>query len=174
MGSRDLPDPGFAHDGGAADPALRAALAAHAAGTGEPGGVLAALAGTRLLIPVVAVLGEVELDEHGLARDKSSDMAAVLVTGADGRTALLAFTGADSMAVWDPAARPVPVTTAIAARAAVQEGAAALAVDLAGPASYVVTGRDLEAVAAGWRLVSVEGRPTWVGAAPAGDSSPPR
>jgi len=147
MGSRDLPDPGFAHDGGAADPALRAALAAHAAGTGEPGGVLAALAGTRLLVPVVAVLGEVELDEHGLARDKSSDMAAVLLTGADGRLALLAFTGTEPLAHWRPDARPVPVSARTAARAAVQEEAAALVVDVAGPVPFVIEGRALAALA---------------------------
>ncbi len=44
-------------------------------------------------MPVVALLGEVEHDEQGLAHDKTSDMAAVLMTGRDGRTALLAFTG---------------------------------------------------------------------------------
>lgn len=172
MTSREIPDPGFADDDGAPDPALRAALTARAEGRETPGEVLALLTGARLLVPVVAVLGEVEVDERGLAHDKSSDMAAVLVTGADGRTALLAFTGADALAAWDPAARPVPVSAATAATAAIQEGAAALALDLAGPASYVLTGQDLEAVAAGWRLVRVEGRLAWVGAtAPAGPSS---
>lgn len=173
MTSRDIPDPGFADDDGAPDPVLRAALAARAEGRGTTGDVLGPLAGARLLVPVVAVLGEVELDERGLAHDKSSDMAAVLVTGADGRTALLAFTGADAMAAWDPQARPVPVTAATAATAALQEGAAALAIDLAGPASYVLTGQDLEAVAAGWRLVRVDGRLAWVGASPDGPPDSP-
>lgn len=174
MTSRQIPDPGFAGDDGAPDPALRAALAARAEGRGTSGEVLALLAGARVLVPVVAVLGEVEVDERGLAHDKSSDMAAVLVTGADGRTALLAFTGADALAAWDPAARPVPVTAATAATAAIQEGAAALAVDLAGPASYVLTGQDLEAVAAGWRLVRVGGTLAWVQTpAPAGPSVEP-
>ena len=73
------------------------------------GDALLALQDARLLVPVVAVLGEVEVDEHGLAHDKTSDMAAVLMTGADGRRALLAFTGSDSLASWDAGARPVPV-----------------------------------------------------------------
>ena len=55
--------------------------------------VLALLQDARLLVPVVALLGEVDHDERGLAHDKTSDMAAVLMTGRDGRTALLAFTG---------------------------------------------------------------------------------
>ncbi|VXB64339.1 SseB family protein [Nocardioides sp. AX2bis] len=173
MTSRDIPDPGFADDDGAPDPVLRAALDARAQGRVPATEVLGLLAGARLLVPVVAVLGEVEVDEAGLAHDKSSDMAAVLVTGADGRTALLAFTGADAMAAWDPQARPVPVTAATAATAALQEGAAALAVDLAGPAPYVLTGPDLEAVAAGWRLVRVDGRLAWVGASPDGPGDSP-
>ena len=81
------------------------------------GDALLALQDARLLVPVVAVLGEVEVDERGLAHDKTSDMAAVLMTGADGRRALLAFTGSDSLtdvgrrrpagAGPDPAGRPV-------------------------------------------------------------------
>ena len=115
--------------------------------------MLAVLQDARLLVPVVAVLGEVELDEQGLAHDKSSDMAAVLVRAADGSTGLLAFTSLETMARWDPQARPVPVTAATAATAAVQDGAEALLVDLAGPATYVVDGDDLTRLAAGWRLV---------------------
>ena len=57
----------------------------------------------RLLVPVVAVAGEVEVDEQGLAHDKSSDMATVLLTGRDGRTALLAFTGTESLRGVGPA-----------------------------------------------------------------------
>ena len=54
--------------------------------------VIAALQDARVLVPVVAILGEIEYDENGLARDKSSEMAAVSITGQDGRSALLAFT----------------------------------------------------------------------------------
>jgi len=108
------------------------------------------------------VLGEVEVDEQGLAHDKSSDMAAVLLTGADGRLALLAFSGTAAMAAWDPAARPVPVPARVAAQSAVQEGAAALLVDVAGPVRVVVEGEDLHGLAAGWTLARVgEGR-AWI------------
>ncbi len=154
---RTIPDPGFADDDGAQDVRLAGALAAHAAGTATSGTVLAALQDARLLVPVVAVLGEVELDERGLAHDKSSDMAAVLVQAADGSKGLLAFTSTDTMGRWDPDARPVPVTTSTAATAAVQDGAEALLVDLAGPAPFVVDGDDLGRLAAGWRLVELSG-----------------
>ncbi len=159
----------FPDDDGEADETLRAALAAAAADVPGAGPqALSLLQDARLLVPVVAVLGEVETDEHGLARDKSSDMAAVLLTGADGRRALLAFTGTDSLTAWDPGARPVPVASRLAAQAAVQEGAAAVVVDLAGPATYVVSGQDLTALAAGWRLASVEGSAVWITAGPSG------
>lgn len=160
---RTIPDPGFADDAGAGDPALGRVLAAHHAGTASSGAVLAVLQDARLLVPVVAVLGEVEVDEQGLAHDKSSDMAAVLVRAADGSTGLLAFTSIESMARWDPAARPVPVTTVTAATAAIQDGAEALLVDLAGPATYVVEGDDLTRLAAGWRLVGVGEGHGWIG-----------
>lgn len=152
---RTIPDPGFADDTGAGDPAVRRVLAEHHEGSASSGAVLAVLQDARLLVPVVAVLGEVELDDQGLAHDKSSDMAAVLVRAADGSTGLLAFTSVETMVRWDPQARPVPVTTVTAATAAIQDGAEALLVDLAGPATYVVDGDDLTRLAAGWRLVAI-------------------
>ena len=166
---RTIPDPGFADDSGAGDPRVSRVLADHLAGTATSGAVLSVLQDARLLVPVVAVLGEVEVDEHGLAHDKSSDMAAVLVRAADGSTGLLAFTSTETMARWDPEARPVPVTAGTAATAAVQDGAEALLVDLAGPATYVVDGEDLTRLAAGWRLVALgdgqDQRHGWIGPA---------
>ena len=164
---RRLLDTGFSGDTGAADPALAAALASYAAQPGDgDADVLEALVGARLLVPVVAVLGEVEVDDAGLAHDKTSDMAAVLLTGADGRLALLAFTGTEALQRWNPDARPVPVTAELAAQAAVQEGAAALVVDVAGPVTYVAEAEDLQGLAAGWTPARVGGRAAWIRPAP--------
>jgi len=142
-----VPDPGFPDDTGAVPPEVATALAAYADDRGRYVDALNALSGSRLLVPVVAVLGEVEIDQAGLAHDKSSDMAAVLLTGADGRLALLAFTGTEPLARWRSDARPVPVTARHAALAAVQEDAAALVVDVAGPVPFVVEGEALRALA---------------------------
>lgn len=168
MTDRRLLGPGFPGDTGAADPVLREALTSYAASPARYADALAVLAGARLLVPVVAVLGEVEVDEAGLTHDKSSDMAAVMLEGADGRVAMLAFTGTDSLAAWDPEARPVPVTSVTAAQAALQEDAAALVVDVAGPVTYVVEGDDLTGIAAGWALTTLAGRSAWL--RPADDS----
>jgi hypothetical protein len=160
---RQLLDTGFGDDTGAVAPEVAAALAAYGADPGAGhAALLTALQGARLLVPVVAVLGEVEVDEAGLAHDKSSDMAAVLLTGADGRLALLAFSGTEAMQRWDPQARPVPVPTRQAALAALQDGAAALLVDVAGPVMFVVEGDELAALAAGHRLVRVAENWVWI------------
>ncbi|WP_240771414.1 SseB family protein [Nocardioides sp. GY 10113] len=162
---RQLQGSAYVDDDGSADPALERALAAWGDSSASYPRVLAALAGARLLVPVVAVLGEVEYGEDGLARDKSSDMAAVLMTGSDGRTALLSFSSTATLTAWDPEARPVPVATALAAATAVQEGAAALVVDIAGPSPFVLEGDDLTRIAAGWQPVRLEdGTWGWLGA----------
>ena len=164
---RSIPDPGFAADRGQADPDLRAALTAYAADPDDPArhvAVLAALGRARVLVPVVAILGEVEHDEAGLAREKTSEveMATVLLTGRDGRQALLGFTGLDSLVAWQAEARPVPVSARDAARSALQEGAAALLLDVAGPTPYAVEGEALQGLARGWSLVQTSEGPAWM------------
>lgn len=160
---RTIPDPGFAGDDGRPAPEVVAALAAYAADPqGEHARTLAVLQHARLLVPVVAVLGEVEHDEQGRPMEKTSDMATVLMRGRDGRTALLAFTSTDTLQRWDPQGRPVPVRAAQAAEAARHDGAAALVVDVAGPTMFVVEEDDLQAMAEGYTLVEVDGRYGWV------------
>lgn len=160
--SRRIPDPGFPDDDGASDETLAHTLDAYAAGRAPYADVLEALQSARLLVPVVAVPGEVDVDDAGLARDRSSDMAAVLTTRPDGRRGLLAFTGTAAMGRWDPEARPVPVATRLAAQAALQQQADALVVDLAGPVRVAVDGDDLRALAAGWQLTRVGERTGWI------------
>jgi hypothetical protein len=159
---RTIPDPGFAGDHGEPGQALTAALAAYAEGSGSQVDALAAVRASRLLVPVVAVLGEVEVDERGLAQDKTSDMATVLLQGADGRMALLAFSGTPALRAWDPQARPVPATARTAAQAALQDGASAIVIDVAGPETFVVDGEDLQGLANAWTLVRIGDRSAWV------------
>ena len=103
-------------DRGDADPRVAAALGAFAAGHGGEHAALAALAGARLLVPVVAVLaqaapaGDAAGPGRGLRREKASEMALPTLLGSDGRRAVLAFTCLSALAGWRPDARPVPVT----------------------------------------------------------------
>ncbi|MFG1670507.1 SseB family protein [Streptomyces sp. Y7] len=151
MANKNIPDSPFSDDDGSVDPRLGAALAAWAEDRTAEGPVLEALKDARLLVPVVAVLGEVEEDENGLRREKTSDMA-VPTLKAGNRTALPAFTSTDSLARWDPAARPVAVPLNQALEAAAHERADTIVLDMAGPVPYELTGRAL--------LALVEGRTT--------------
>ncbi len=164
---RSVRAPGFPDDDGSVPPDVAAALAAY---DQDPGGlhtaILAALQHARLLVPVVAVPGDRERDHQGREVEKSSEMATVLMRGRDGRVALLAFTGTEPLRRWDPAARPVPVPAADAARAAVQDGAEALVIDVAGPVTVALEGEDLRALADGFRITDLAGRAAWVRRAP--------
>lgn len=147
---RSLAEPVFPNDDGSVDPALSTAL-------GNDREVLAVLGDVRVFVPVVALLGE-----SPAGTDKNAEMAAVLMTGADGRTALLAFSSVAAMTTWNAEARPVPVWGRDAARAALDEDAAALLLDIASPTFTVVETTDLEHLAAGHRLVSTDAGPAWV------------
>ena len=147
---RAIPEPAFASDDGAASPEVAEALREVAGGAGLEVAI-AALCDTRVLVPVVAMPDE-EADDPNETDDRV-DMAAVLLTGRDGRRALLAFTDLAALAGWDAHARPVPVTTRQAAQSALAEGADAVVVDVAGPVQVPVEGDALRRVADGQRLV---------------------
>ncbi|MFE3514460.1 SseB family protein [Streptomyces sp. NPDC059166] len=146
MALKNIPDSGFSDDDGTASPALTAALAAWSADRTAAGPVLAALRDARLLVPVVAVLGEVEEDGNGLRREKTSDMAVPTLQAGD-RRALPAFTSTASLALWDPEARPVAVPLHQALQAAAHEKADTVVLDLAGPVAFELTGPALLALA---------------------------
>lgn len=155
--SPSLAAPAFPDDDGAVDPGLAVALGEYERNQVLPR-VLAALHGVRLLIPVIALLLDIPADG-----DKDSEMAAVLMTGADGRKALLAFSSLESMRRWDPQARPVSVYARQAAEAAVDEDASALLLDIAGPQFVVIETDDLHHLAKGHRIAE-----TRVAAGPGG------
>ncbi|MEV4974347.1 SseB family protein [Streptomyces scopuliridis] len=149
MALKNIPDPGFSDDDGTAAPELTAALAAWAGDRSAEPRVLAALKDARLLVPVVAVLGETEEDEEtGLRREKTSDMAVPTLQAGD-RRALPAFTSVASLARWNPEARPVAVPLRQALQAAAHERADTVVIDLAGPVPYQLTGPALVALAEG-------------------------
>jgi len=163
VANKNIPDSGFSDDDGSADPRLSAALAAWAEDRTAVDPVLKALKGARLLVPVVAVLGEVEEDEKGLRREKTSEMA-VPTLKAGHRTALPAFTSTDSLARWDPAARPVAVPLHQALEAAAHEKADTVVLDLAGPVPFELTGPALLALAEGRTTADPLADPAVVGA----------
>lgn len=150
---RLAPSP-FPDDDGLATPGTRRALA-NAVG-GEPGDYLRAVAElctARLLVPVVATATRLGETVGGLTSDKEAEMSVVLLQAADGRRAMLAFTGLDALQAWNAEARPVPVTIDLAAKTTQAEDVTALLVDFAGPHPLVIDGEVLDQLAAGHRLV---------------------
>lgn len=84
--------------------------------------LVAALAASRLLVPIMAVATEEGTTAHGLTGDNGADMAMVSITAPDGTRVLPVFTSVGQLSRWQRSARPVPTLTAQAAQAAVQEG----------------------------------------------------
>ena len=134
-----------AGDTGGADPALAAALAAYAAGAATEHAVLTAVAASRLLVPVVAVLAEAGAD----GTEKETEMALPTLIGNDGRKAVIAFTGTETVRRWRADARPVPVPAPRLWPAVAAEQADAVVIDVAGPVPLVVEGARLRALASG-------------------------
>lgn len=108
----------FAGDDGSADEELARALS----GKVNLSSVVNALRGKRLLVPLLAELGESEVGPHGQLVDKSADLSIVAVATPDGKTAIPAFSCVAAMQAWRSDARPVPVGAEKLAVAAVGEG----------------------------------------------------
>ena len=161
-------------DHGQVPPAVLAALTAYAAHEGSLASVLLALQDGRLLVPMVEVpdgtFTDHEHDDHDDhdhdhppgAHHRGPQLAAVSLQRPDGRRGLLAFTGTEPLARWNPDARPLPLATRRAAETAVRDGAAALVIDVAGPVQVVVQGAELAALAQGWTLGRIGDRAGWV------------
>jgi hypothetical protein len=124
---------------------VAAALAAYAAGAATEHAVLTAVAASRLLVPVVAVLAEAGAD----GTEKETEMALPTLIGNDGRKAVIAFTGTETVRRWRADARPVPVPAPRLWPAVAAEQADAVVIDVAGPVPLVVEGARLQALASG-------------------------
>jgi hypothetical protein len=144
FGGRSLEATGFEADDGTADPALVVARA----NPGDERAWVAALAGSRFLVPVLAMPGEVE-EVDGRLVEKTSDMAMVTLTSPDGQRALPVFTGTAALRAWDERARPIPVEATRAAQAAIAESCDVIVVDVAGPDAFVLRPSMMYALAQG-------------------------
>lgn len=108
-------------DDGTAPTELAEALTKFRAGEGSPVDVVTALRDVRLLIPLVAELGEEGTNDQGVKVDKSADLSIVTVKAPDGRGVVPVFSSVEAMKKWDETARPIPVGSRQAALAAVEE-----------------------------------------------------
>jgi hypothetical protein len=91
--------------------------------------VVEALRDARLLIPLVAELGDHGVTDAGHLVDKSQELSIVRVAGPDGRTVQPAFTSVAAMSAWNDEARPIPAAAPRVALAAASEGTDLIVID---------------------------------------------
>ena len=136
-------------DDGSAPPALiRAIEEFHAGAVGESA-VVDVFRESRLLVPIVAELGESGLSASGLLVDKSAELSIVTVEGPDGRPVLPVFSSVEAMARWNPKARPVPADAVRVALAAASESTELVVLDPVSATEVVLRRPAVWAVAQG-------------------------
>ena len=139
----------FAGDDGSADPALISAINELRAGTGSVENVVDSFRKARLLVPLLANLGQSEIGAHGQTVDKSADLSIVTVETPDQQDGLPVFSSVDTMKAWNPSARPVPVDAVKAALAAAQEQNTRIILDPGSQTEFVLRRPAIAAVAQG-------------------------
>jgi hypothetical protein len=147
----ELPVSDFANDDGSPDPYIRSVLRNYAqSATAESArNLLDALLDARLLVPIVAILDSMEEGIEKKGVEKDSHMTSVEFHSADGRRALLAFSGSDSLEAWDESARPIPRIAFTVAQSAIEQGLDALIIDVGGPVPTAIDGTLLSLLAIG-------------------------
>jgi len=136
-----------AADDGSAPPELMLAIEAFRAGTAGESVVVDALRRSRVLVPLVAELGEEGHTDAGAVVDKSQELSIVTVMGPDGRAVQPVFSSVAAMAAWNPAARPIPVTFVNVAVSSASEGTDVVILDPTDSTEFVIRRPALWAVA---------------------------
>jgi hypothetical protein len=139
----------WAGDDGSADAAFLSVLASFRAGDAVAEQVVEAARGTRVLIPLLADLGESGTNEAGLQVDKSAELSIVTVQTPDLQSGLPVFSSVEAMRRWNEKARPVPVEIAKAALAAAKEGNTRLVLDAGSETEFVFRRTAIAALATG-------------------------
>ena len=124
-------------DGSAPEKLIEAVPRFHAGELGKAD-VLDAVRESRMLIPLVAELGESGTNDHGALVDKSQELSIVTVAGPDGRKVLPAFSSVDSMRTWNPLARPVPSASPRVGLAAASEDTDLVVIDPTSPTEFAL------------------------------------
>ncbi|BDZ53416.1 SseB family protein [Agromyces marinus] len=133
------PNP-HAADDGLMPSGLGDALARFRAGESGQADVVAAFGPARLLIPLLAELGDggTEVGAHGHAIEKSQELSIVTVEGPDGRRVLPVFGSVEAMTAWNPAARPVPADGVRVALAAADDATELVVLDPGSATEFVL------------------------------------
>ncbi|MDO4254931.1 MAG: SseB family protein [Kocuria sp.] len=139
----------FADDQGAPDTQLACVLEAWQRAAVDENAVVAALADTRLFVPVMAEVARSQITSDGLVADKEADMLLVTLQAADGRQAQPVFTTDQLVTQWHSQARPVAAHVRKITLAAVKDNTELLVLNPGSGAPFVVRRPALWALAKG-------------------------
>lgn len=146
----------WADDDGKANPRLLEIIKALHDGHARSDSVVDELRNTRVLIPLLANLGESGVGAHGQTVDKSADLSIVTVETPDNQSGLPVFSSVEAMQRWNPKARPVPTSAVKAALAAASEGNTRMIIDPMAESEFVLRRPAIAALAQGLKWVAPE------------------
>ena len=135
---RQLEENRFAGDDGSAPKEFLNAIAAFRVGVKGQAEVVNALRSSRLLIPLLAKLGDSEIGANGLKVDKSAELSIVTVKAPDDQEALVAFSSVAAMSRWNPTARPVPTDAIRVCLAAASQLSTRVVIDPGSETQFVI------------------------------------
>ncbi len=143
----------FAGDDGSAPAPLIAALKKFQNGEALAEDVIDAIRQSRLLIPLLANLGESEVGAHGHKVDKSAELSIVTVATPDDQNGLPVFSSVAAMQKWNPIARPVPADARRVALAAAAEENTRIILDPENETEFAIRRPAIAAIAQGLNWV---------------------
>jgi hypothetical protein len=135
---RELEENRFASDDGSAPKEFLNAIAGFRTGVKSQADVVDAIRSARLLVPLLAKLGESEIGANGLKVDKSAELSIVTVKAPDDQDALVVFSSVTSMQRWNPSARPVPTDAIRVCLAAASQLSTRVVIDPGSETQFVI------------------------------------
>ena len=128
----------FADDDGKAPPRLIEVITAFRAGEVGAEEVVDQIRVSRLLVPLLANLGESETGAHGQKVDKSAELSIVTVKSPDDQDSLVVFSSVEAMSRWNKSSRPVPTDAIRIALAAASQMSTRIVLDPGSDTEFVV------------------------------------
>jgi hypothetical protein len=135
---RELEENRFAGDDGSAPKEFLNAIAGFRTGVKSQADVVDAIRSSRLLVPLLAKLGESEIGDNGLKVDKSAELSIVTVKAPDDQEALVVFSSVAAMQRWNPIARPVPTDAIRVCLAAASQLSTRVVIDPGSETQFVI------------------------------------
>ena len=135
---RGLEENRFAGDDGSAPKEFVSAISGFRSCDLGQADVVDALRVSRLLVPLLAKLGESEIGANGLKVDKSAELSIVTVKAPDDQDALVVFSSVAAMQRWNPSARPVPTDAIRVCLAAASQLSTRVVIDPGSETEFVI------------------------------------